>query len=124
MNALTGFPISNSGSSDPIKAVSGFAGQQHQIFQLALGISLVVVAINYLRERQVNNKNVPESLVVWALALSHIVYRTIGDKLLHFIVTSLTVVSSVVFWSNTLIDNPSEALFLQLLLLSVLQAVL
>ena len=104
--------------------MSGFAGQQHQIFQLALGIALVVVAIDYLRQRQVSDNDVPESLVVWSLALSHVVYRTLGDQVLHLLVTLITVAAAVVYWSTNLIETPTEALFIQLLLLSVLRAVL
>lgn len=126
MNALTGSLPSNVFPSalDSSKAAEGFASQRHQIFQLALGISLVVVAIDYLRQRKVESGNVAEPLVVWGLCLSHVGYRTFGNQVLHLLTTLIVVGGATVLWTTSLIGTASEALFLQLLLLSVLRAVL
>jgi hypothetical protein len=126
MNALTGLPL-GSNSIDPSstsKAKVGFAGQQHQIFQLALGIALIVVAIDYLRKQHITHKDGLESAVVWALALVHILYITVRNKLLHLLITLVVVGASIVYWARHLIKTPTEAVFIRLLLLSVFRAVL
>ena len=124
MNALSGLsanPVISASSSPPAKAKVQVRGEQNSVVSLVLALVLVLVSVAYLR-RQQSVYNATESAVIWALALSHIVYHTFRYKSVHLVVNAAVVVISIAYWAVHLIESPNEALFIQLLLLSVLQS--
>ena len=124
MNAFVGSSPSNGNSAEESKAAAAFVGQQHRVFKLAVGISLVIVATSYLRQRQFDSHKGVESSVVWGLALGHILVQTVSNKAVHLFINFAVICGAIAYWASNLIESPTEALFVQLLLLTVLQAFL